>query len=266
MKNGISFIILTWNSKKYIRNCLNSVLNITGFSIEAIVIDNGSVDGTPQIIRQEYPEVKLIELPRNYGTTYSRNLGLKKSDPNYSYICILDSDTIMNQEAIENLVACLETDISCMIAVPQMYDLSGEYQLSVKKFPTIPIKLCKAMPFKVFNRLGQRMEEYDFGTDKDVHEVDYGISACWMMKRQILESIGYLDEKIFYAPEDVDYCARVRENGGKILLAAKSIIVHDTQRISKKKFFSKINFSHLIGLLYYFKKHKYVFSAQKIRR
>ncbi len=265
MRKGISFVILTWNSKQYIRNCLDSVLDLAGFALEIIVIDNGSVDGTPQIIRQEYPEVVLIELYKNYGTTYTRNLGLKKANPEHQYICILDSDTIINQNATENLIACLEAHPSYMIAVPRMHNISKEYQLSVKKFPTVSIKVLKAIPLKVFNQLGRKMESYDFNMGKDIYEIDYGISACWMMKREILERVGYLDEKIFYAPEDVDYCVRVWENGGKVLLATKSVIVHDTQRISKKKFFSKINFSHLAGLLYYFKKHRYIFSARKIR-
>lgn len=265
MKFGISFIILTWNSREYIANCLNSVLGIEAFDIEAIVIDNGSTDGAREVIEEEFPTVKLIKLEKNYGTTYPRNLGLRMAKAENDYLCILDSDTVVNEQAIRDLISCLAVRPEYMIAVPQMANLKGEYQISYKRFPTALIKFLKAIPIKRFNERGQEIEQYNFSLDQAIYEIDYGISACWMMKRQVLQIAGYLDENIFYAPEDVDYCATVWENGGKVVLSTKSKIVHDTQRLSKRKLISKINFSHLIGLIYYFFKHKYLFSSNRIR-
>lgn len=265
MKRGVSFIILTWNSKKYITNCLNSILGISTLEKEVIVIDNGSTDGTREVIKKEFPTVRLIKLEKNYGTTYPRNLGLRMANIGNDYLCILDSDTVINERAISNLINCLSTQPEYMIAVPRMVNLKNVSQISYKRFPTALIKLLKAIPIKRFNERGERIEKYDFSLDQAVYEIDYGISACWMMKRQVLEVAGYLDERIFYAPEDVDYCATVWKNKGKVILATESKIIHDTQRVSKKNLFSKINFLHFIGLIYYFYKHRYIFSSRHIR-
>lgn len=265
MNSGISFVILTWNSRCYIENCLNSIVNINSIEKEIIIIDNGSTDGTVELIKNNYPQVYTIELDKNYGTTYTRNLGLKKRNPDNKYICILDSDTEISEGALLNMIKCLEYDSKYMLAVPQMYDLDKQYQASYKKFPTATIKFLKGLPINKLNRVGEKLERYNFRFDEEVYEVDYGISACWVMKRDVLDKIGLLDEKMFYAPEDVDYCARIWKCGGKVILATGSIIVHATQRLSKRKFFSKLNLISLLDLVYYFWKHGYIFSAAKIR-
>ena len=263
MNGYLAFIILTWNSEKFIYDCLESINNIEIESKAIIVIDKGSKDNTVNIIRK-FKDICLIELDKNYGTTFSRNIGLKMASK-YSYICIIDSDTIINNNAIENLIICLNEGTDHYIAVPRMVNIYHEHQLSYKKFPTVISKLLKAAPISILQIKGIELEEYHFTFKSDYYYVDYGISACWMLKGSILNKIGYLDEKIFYAPEDVDYCAMVWEKGGKVVLVSNSEIIHATQRISKKKVFSKINLLHILGLIYYFQKHKYIFSTKHIR-
>ena len=262
---GISFIILTWNSEKYIKDCLNSIFNLEYDNIEVIVIDNNSIDKTKEII-SFFPKVTLVELDKNYGTTYPRNIGLKRSNQDYKYICILDSDTIINHKAIENMIQSLEAKPEYLMAVPRMINTDGESQISYKKFPTLQIKLFKAFPIRSVEKIGSKLERYNFDLKQEIYEIDYGISACWMMKRKVLNDIGYLDEDFFYAPEDVDYCLRVWKSGNKVILATKSIIVHATQRISKKRLVSKHNFYAMMDLMKYFIKHKYLFSAKMVRR
>ena len=263
--DGVSFIILTWNSEKYIYSCISSIYFIQGIDKEVIVIDNGSKDRTKEIIRNNFPDVTLIELDRNYGTTYTRNLGIKASNKNYNYICILDSDTIVNKDAVYKLIGCLKLDCKYMLAVPKMINQKGEMQLSAKRFPTIIIKLYKALPFKYFNLIGHRLEGVLIEENSNIIEVDYAISACWLMKREVIDLAGLLDENYFYAPEDVDYCATIWERGGKVILITDSLIIHDTQRISKRRVISKLNFLHIKGLIYFFLKHRYCLNAKKIR-
>jgi Predicted glycosyltransferases len=265
LNNKITFIILSWNSEAYIGNCLSSIFNLKKYEVEVIVIDNGSKDSTVSIIENMHSETVLIKLDKNYGTTYTRNLAIKMADQNSEYICILDSDTIINQDAIVNLTECLDKDESYFIAAPRMYNLKGREQISCKRFPNIKIKLFKALPVQTLNEKGSKLESYILPEEEEIVEVDYAISACWMMKKDVFKRVGYLDEAIFYAPEDVDFCARVWEAGGKVVLATKSSIVHDTQRISKRKLISKINLSHLTGLIYYFYKHRYLMNSDKLK-
>lgn len=263
MFTTIEFIILTWNSEGYICNCLESILSLEQFQTKIHVIDNGSSDQTVNLIKQNYPSVDLTTLSSNIGTTKSRNIGLANLSKSTDYICILDSDTIVNSEAITQLVEALKHDSKGGIAVPKMHNMKGNYQHSCKKFPTVQLKLLKALPVKTFEQLGKNMELYDLESASAPIYVDYGISACWMIKKSCLDAVGLLDEAIYYAPEDVDYCLRSWKKNYKVIFVPTADIIHDTQRISKKKLISRLNYEHVKGLLYYFHKHGYSFRRPK---
>ncbi|MBO5397374.1 MAG: glycosyltransferase family 2 protein [Clostridia bacterium] len=104
----ISFVILSWNSEKYLKDCIQSILNIEKYNFGIYIVDNGSIDGSVKIIEAFCDkQIHLIKLEKNYGTTISRNKGLqliKHTD----YICILDSDTIINEQAINVMTEYLE--------------------------------------------------------------------------------------------------------------------------------------------------------------
>ena len=95
-------------------------------------------------------------------------------------------------------------------------------------------------------------------------EVDYAISACWMLSRRCFESVGLLDEKIFYSPEDVDYCLRVWEAGFVITYLPSVSVVHDAQELSRGFKLTRFHFSHLKGLLYLMFKHKYFWGLSSL--
>lgn len=272
MKNTkLAFVILTWNSEKYIKTCIESVLALRLLELKLYVVDNGSNDLTIEILKDfelKYPTcINAIFLLKNYGTTKTRNIALKAIEDDIDWICILDSDTIVNQNAFDQMIQALLQEPKALLAAPRMWNLEGNEQLSCKRFPTMRQKLLKVMPTERARYAGNKKEAYDFfpskssfghppvADDKRVYKVDYAISACWLMKKQILTLVGYLDERIFYAPEDVDYCKSIWEADGEVLFVSGASIYHDTQRISKKKFLSKHNALHLLGLIYYFLKH-----------
>ena len=250
----ISFIILSWNSEKYLKNCIESILKIGKFETEIIIIDNGSIDNSIKII-EKYKQVKLIKLNKNYGTTISRNKGLHEIK-NTDYICILDSDTIINEDAFIIMTQYVESHKEVAIVGPTMYGVNEEKQIPYRKFPTKKIKFLKSLPIKKYNKIGEKLESYDIENISDEFECDYLISACWVLRYDIYKELGDLDEKIFYAPEDVEYCMRARSKGYKIIHLKNAYIKHIYQRISKKKLISKANITHLLGLFYVWKKYK----------
>jgi hypothetical protein len=265
MQLKIAFVILTWNSETYIKNCLDSIKTIENLNTSICVVDNGSSDHTKQIIVSHFPNVELITLKSNIGTTKSRNLALKKIPTDANFICVLDSDTIVTSTAINALVSSLIQNERYGIAVPSMANANQEPQISCKKFPNLPIKFLKPMPLKKLEQIGKHMENYDFSSNKPIFEVDYGISACWMIKKSCFDAVGLLDENIFYAPEDVDYCLRTWKAGFKVIYVPSAHIVHDTQRISRKKYISHVNYEHIKGLLYFFHKHGYWFRRPRFK-
>lgn len=211
----ISFIILSWNSDRFLKKCIESILKVKALETEIIIIDNGSIDNSINIIKQ-YKDVKLIKLDKNYGTTISRNKGLHEIKDT-DYICILDSDTIINEEAILIMTKYVEEHKDVGIVGPSMVGENNVKQIPYRKFPTKRIKFYKSLPIKKFNKIGEELESYDLEKITNEFECDYLISACWVLRYETYKKLGDLDEKIFYAPEDVEYCMRARNNGYKII-------------------------------------------------
>ena len=205
---SLSFIILTWNSEKYIHACLHSVIEKfaeESLSFEIFVVDNGSTDSTMHIIEsygRKYPKnIHIISLDKNTGTTYSRNLALKKSIG--QYICILDSDTRILSGSFREALEYLNEHQDVGLLAPSLVLPNGQVQHSVKKFPTFLHKLQK--PRKIFG--DKSFKDQDFYDDFPFTTetiVDSAISACWIFRAYLLSEIGLLDEKIFYAPEDLE--------------------------------------------------------------
>lgn len=262
----LSVIILTWNSERYIEKCLDSVYkNISNIDFEVIVVDNGSKDGTINVIkRYESDKVnfKCILLDKNFGTTYPRNLAIKLSKG--KFILFLDSDTEVLDNSVEKLLEMM-SDEKVGITAPKIISSDGKVQPSCKKFPTIFIKVLKFLGGK-FERFALRLELYDPSiytlNFSNAIEVDYCISACLLIRRDIIYKVGLFDENIFYAPEDVDLCLRVWLSGFKVIYNANALVLHATQRVSYKNF--RILILHIRGLLYYFMKHKYCFSRKRL--
>ena len=261
----ISFVILTWNSEKYISRCLNALiddLDQSGLSHEIFIVDNGSTDGTVAILKSyqsRYPEqIFPIFLEENRGTTFSRNLALKKAQG--KYISVIDSDVeVLHAGTIKNLIETLESDTKIGLIAPKLLYADGRLQKSTDKFPTIFSKISRYFFLKIIEK-----NENNQKSSPEIRAVDCAISAMWVLKKEVLEKVGYFDEKIFYAPEDVDYCLRVWLSGYKVLYNPLVAVVHDTQEISRQFKMSGMTMSHIKGLIYYFRKHKYIFKRPNI--
>lgn len=265
----IAFVILTWNSEKYIDDCLKSLQSFRELSVCVCVVDNGSTDGTRRIL-QSYSDVpslnmQVVLLDGNYGTTISRNKGIRLLRDKAEYLCILDSDTIVNEAAFLQMIATLRQDQRNGIVGPVLQSLDGSVQQSGRNLPTLTVKLLKGMPVRFLQEKGERLEKIAISPDRATR-VGYLMSACWLLPMGVVRDLGYLDEEIFYAPEDVEYCLRAWSKGYRALLEPKAAIVHAWQRLSKRKLFSRHNYEHIKGLCYLFRKYGYCFSREKFER
>ncbi|MBI5563150.1 MAG: glycosyltransferase [Deltaproteobacteria bacterium] len=261
----ISFVMLTWNSSRAIGETMDGIERAMpdnrAAGYEVIVVDNGSTDATLRILEDYVKRMPLevIRLAGNMGTTYPRNLALKKARGRY--ICVMDSDVVIKKWPVEASLRFVDEN-ACLLA-PRLVYPGGAVQNSVKRFPTLTAKLLKLT--KIF--LGvKRLAYLDFYEDMPFAEtraVDCAISAFWLFPASLLDAVGMLDEKIFYSPEDVDWCIRVWKAGHRVYYYPLIEAVHYTQQISHKNPLSKVAFSHLFGLLYYFRKHGYYFRAPR---
>lgn len=258
--NEISFVILTWNSERTILDCLRSVSRkcaAEGLRYEICVVDNGSSDRTVELARGycgSDGNKRVMLLGRNMGTTFPRNIALSMS--RHGVLCILDSDAMLMGGSLGGLVSRLR-DRSIGIIAPRLLLPDGSVQHSVKKFPSVTAKLLKIprIVLKVPLRDLDFYPGFPFEGDTDV---ETAISACWFLRQETFLEIGPLDERIFYAPEDVDYCLRVIKSGKRILYCTDLTVLHHTQQITHRNFLGRHAVSHLYGLLYYFAKHMYI--------
>lgn len=265
-RSKTGYVILTWNSESYISKCLNSIAKTTNNEeINIYIVDNGSCDSTAYYIdkwKETHPYINLYFWQNQYnlGTTVSRNIALRKAIKNNEYICILDSDTEINAEAIERMIQVLADNKDIGIVGPVMRDYEGKIQNSGRALPTLKIKLMKILPFSKLRYLGESMEIIE--KDKEITDVGYLMSACWLLRSDNIEKIGLLDENIFYAPEDVEYCLRAWEKGFRVSYINSVQIYHAWQRLSRRKLFSRHNYEHIKGLMYLFWKYKFLFKAR----
>lgn len=268
----LSVLILTWNSADYIERCLRTLvedLHRTDLSAEIFVVDGGSTDGTIEILSQlarEIAELQVIKLNKNLGTTVSRNIALKRAEGRY--LLILDSDTEILPGALKTLCEVIEKEPRAGIVTPRLLYTDGTVQPSCKRFPTVFVKLLKFMPVRLLQRIGENAELYPpniYTQNFDrILRVDHCISACWLVKRKAMEEVGLLDEHIFYAPEDVDYCLRMWLAGWEILYVPTAQIIHYAQRRSHKSL--RMAWVHAKGLAYYFCKHRYFLTRRRLYR
>lgn len=259
----ISFIILTWNSESTICDCLKSISAKcleANFKYEILLIDNASIDSTKDIVHkfQNFLPITMFELCKNKGTTFSRNIGLRECKG--EIICVLDSDTtLINGNLME--IALLLNDLTIGIIAPKLLFADGSIQTSVKRFPSLLSKLLK-IP-KILFKL--KIKNYDFYPTFpffQTTDVDTAVSACWFFRRSLLDSVGLFDENIFYSPEDIDFCLRVKKANKRIVYFPDFSIIHYGQQITHNNVFSKVSLSHFWGLLYFFYKHKYISSPR----
>jgi GT2 family glycosyltransferase len=261
-----AFVVIAWNSGTYIKKCVESVLSLECRALDLFVVDNGSTDETPRIldeIAKEDTRLHVITEPKNLGTTISRNEALRKIAPETDYVCILDSDTVVNQVAFERMAEVL-SDERIGVVGPTMMNSAGEEQLSGRVLPTLGLKLKKAVPFGKVSERAHATEKHVTPIQNGLQDVGYLLSACWLMRKSTLDEVGLLDEKIFYAPEDVDWCLRCHKAGYRVVLCHDAHIIHEYQRLSRKKLLSKSNFEHIKGLVHYFRKHSYFFRPPSI--
>lgn len=265
MATRIGFVILTWNSEQTVGSCLESVLALSGVESTAIVSDNGSADGTTEVVsgfERRFPDrIRLVRNGRNLGTTVPRNRAISEFlKCGTDFICVLDSDTVVNDEAICALSDHLSAHADCGVVGPALVSPDGKTQLSARNFPTLGEKLLKATHVKGLERLAERAETVD-GSGL----VDYLLSACWMVNPAVFRKAGLLDERIFYAPEDAEFCLRVWKAGFKVAYVPAVSIIHVWQRIGRRRFLSRHNFEHVRGLFRMFARHGYLWSRKGLR-
>lgn len=252
----LSVVLICWNSLNYLREVLIS-LQETLYEIsdsEIIIIDNGSTDGTDAYIAHHHPSVIYHRQQKNKGVAYARNRGIELSQG--KYVWLLDDDTIVNKTALTTMLDYMEREPDCGICGCRLVNPEGETQLSYKSYPGLSVKI-KNILHTWINRTKPAHDPYAIQfAQGQPFEPTYIIGACQLIRREVIKKIGLLDEKIFYGPEDADYCIRARKTGWHTIYLPQVSIIHHWKRITNRNILSSIARKHIIALLYFYAKHR----------
>lgn len=253
---GVSVVILTWNSVGNIEPCLGSLRQGTLVPNEIIVVDNGSTDQTRAVLARQFPAVRVIENTHNRGVAPARNQGLTVARG--AYLLVLDDDTVVHPDALARLVSVLDTNPTVAVCGPQLLDSVSQPLDRDQSFPTL---WHKARRWRGTNL--QNEHSSGNGVSGRLQEVDYVIGACHIIRRAALDEVGPYDEHIFYGPEDIDFCLRLHQAGWRVVCEPAARVIHAEQRIARSVW-SAIGRKHAAGLWYYFWKHRYGLSRKRL--
>lgn len=209
----ISIIILNWNGKHHLNECLSSALQQTYTDFEVVLVDNGSTDGSQELVKRNYPNVNLICLDRNYGFCKGNNIGIKAAKGNF--IILLNNDTMVETDWLENLHMCIVSEPDIGFCASKMISY---YNKNLLDSAGDGFSVCGA---------GYKRGHFESSSKYDSNDRVFGASAgAAIYKREMLDKIGLLDEDFFAIYEDVDLSFRAQLAGYKCKHASNAVVYH----------------------------------------
>jgi N-acetylglucosaminyl-diphospho-decaprenol L-rhamnosyltransferase len=217
----VGVIVVTFNALPFIEQCLESVRGYT-----TVVVDHGSVDGTPEVVRERFPDVALL-CNENRGLAAGWNSGIQALG-SHRYLLILNADAWVVGDAVEQLVEFAESRPDAAVVGPQLLSPDGTLQRSVRGFPTV---WRLATEYLLLRRLSLGFHPFAVasggGVDHaKIQEADWVTGAAMLVRRHALEGVGLLDEGFFLFTEETDWCYRFRQAGWKVIYYPHAMVTH----------------------------------------
>jgi len=216
----LSIIVVNWNTHKLLRQCLEAVYGtLRGLDFDVWVVDNASTDGSARMVRDDFPQVRLIENAENLGFACANNQALSKCDGRY--VLLLNSDAFVQFGAVQQLAEALEEDPHAGIAGPRLIYPDGCEQTSHGQLPSFRSEILSLLGW---DRLTAR--SHLSSDPAEVVETGVVSGACLFARSQMLDEIGFLDDRFFMFSEEVDLCARAGQAGWKVLYVPSAQVIH----------------------------------------
>lgn len=226
--NDLGVCIVTRSSRDVIIDCLNSLYEQTqGLKLDVVIVDNDSKDGTVEAVSDKFPSVTLILNNENLGYSKAVNQGLRIL--NARYYVLLNPDATILDNALQRLVEFMEENPLAGICVPKVMNSDGTIQLQCRR--------GEARPGEVFAYFLGLANRYPHDTrftgyllnhidNEKVNEVKAVSGSCMMIRKNVVDQIGYLDERYFAYQEDTDYCFHARQAGWKVYYVPQAQVIH----------------------------------------
>ena len=246
----ISFIIVNWNTRDILKDCLDSIYKtVTDVDREIYVVDNNSTDGSQAAVKKSFPDVKLIENETNTGFAHANNQAL--SIMNGRFAVLLNSDTVLKENAIKKLLTFMTNTPCAGIAGVQLLNDDGSRQNSIDNFPSTETEIFNKSVLRLLFPGKYPSKNRDF---QNPIEVDSVIGACMIIRKEAMEEVGALDEDYFFFMEETDWCFRMYKKGWKVYHVPDAEVFH-LSGYSKKKTPWKSQIEYYKSLYKFFRKN-----------
>lgn len=257
----LSIIIVSWNVSVHLKTCLHSIGARDG--VEVIVVDSGSSDDTVAMVRATFPGVKLLAQSANLGFTRCNNIGLAASSGRY--VLLLNPDTEVIGDALEQMCAYLDAHPDVGIVGPHTLNSDGSHQSTRRRFPTLATGLFESTWLQAFAPTALLDHYYVRDrADGDTFDVDWVQGSALMARREVYAQIGGLDEGYVMYSEELDWCRRAKLAGWRVVYLGSARIIHHGGKSSEQASARRhIHFQE--SKLRYFHKHHGWLAAQALR-
>jgi GT2 family glycosyltransferase len=249
-------VVVTYDALPWIEQCLESLSGTP-----TVLVDNGSGDGTVELVRGRFPDVDVVE-SENRGLAAGWNIGIRRAASRY--VLLLNSDAWLVGDALARLVTFADRRPEAAVVAPRLLNQDGSLQRSVRGFPTL---WRLATEYFFLRKLAPRSPVlngfYAGGFDHDeVREAEFVMGACMLVRRSAIDQVGLLDEDFFLFSEETDWCYRFRRAGWQVLFFPGAECVH----VGGASHGGRLYRENLRGHLRFLRKHRGRRYAERARR
>jgi N-acetylglucosaminyl-diphospho-decaprenol L-rhamnosyltransferase len=249
----LSVVILNYNTRDELRVCLQALQpEVSALDAEVFVVDNASSDGSAEMVAAKFDWVRLIRSPRNGGFAYGNNLALRQATG--KAVLLLNPDTLMPPSGLAALLDALRRHPEAGIVGPKLLRADGSMHLACRRsFPTPSVAFSRLTGLSRWFQHSPRFGRYNLTfVDPDLAiEVDSVCGACMLVRREVIERVGLLDERFFMYGEDLDWCMRARQAGWTVRYEPQIVVHHQHGAASRQRALrTNIHFFHAMDLFY----------------
>lgn len=222
-----SVVVTSWNTRAWLARCLAAATRAAdAVGGEVIVVDNGSSDGSAEMAARRFPRARLLRNADNLGFAAATNQGARIARG--EHLVLLNSDALLEPDALARLVAHLDAHADYAAAVPRLVGEDGATQEAMMRLPRARTALAHGTPMERLRPVGRELRRYfardfDYASDGDVEQPP---AACFAIRRAAWEALGGFDESLFLFFNDVDLCARLAARGERVRYLADARVVH----------------------------------------
>ena len=258
---ALSVVIVSWNVRDLLQQCLASIeQGLGGLQMELIVVDSASSDGTVDMIASDFPWVRILPQAENVGFPRGNNIGM--SAARGRYIFLLNPDTIVLNDSLQRMMSFMDARADAGVVGPRLRYPDGLVQSSRRRFPTVLTAFFESTwlePWAPATIL-RSYHAQDLPEDKTVN-VDWVMGAAMMVRREVIDQVGMMDEAYFMYSEELDWCRRIKCAGWHVIYYPEAEIIHYEGKSSEQAITARhINFQRA-KLRYFLKYHGRLFCA-----